>query len=186
SATSCRRCGTTSCGPSFSSRHGSCSACRASSSSSCAASAGVASARCPGDVGHPALVPHLERREEGGLRDLDLAELAHALLALLLLVQELALARDVAAVALGGHVLAQGRDGLARDDAPPDRRLDRDLEELPRDELLEALAEQAAALLGAAPVHDDGERVHGLAVHQDGELDEVALAVALDVIVEAG
>src|ERR1700737_3041869 len=41
---------------------------------------------------------HLERGDEGLLRDVDLAELAHALLALPLLVQELALARGVAAV----------------------------------------------------------------------------------------
>ena len=52
---------------------------------------------------------HLQRRQEGRLRDLHLAELAHALLALLLLLQQLALARDVAAVALRGHVLATAR-----------------------------------------------------------------------------
>src|SRR3546814_10706826 len=47
---------------------------------------------------------HLERLDEGRLRNLDLAELAHPLLAFLLLLQQLALARDVAAVALRGHV----------------------------------------------------------------------------------
>src|SRR5262245_50101603 len=49
---------------------------------------------------------HLERGDERLLRNLDLAELAHALLALLLLLEELALARHVAAVAFGGDVLA--------------------------------------------------------------------------------
>ena len=44
---------------------------------------------------------HLQRRQERLLRDLDLADLPHALLALLLLLEELALAGDVAAVALG-------------------------------------------------------------------------------------
>jgi hypothetical protein len=39
---------------------------------------------------------HLQRRDESFLRDLDLAELAHLLFALLLLVEELALAGDVA------------------------------------------------------------------------------------------
>jgi hypothetical protein len=43
----------------------------------------------------------------------------HALLAFLLLLEQLALARDVAAVALGEHVLAQRLDRLARDDAAP-------------------------------------------------------------------
>src|SRR3972149_3807415 len=54
------------------------------------------------------------QRQEGGLRDLDVAVLAHPLLAFLLLVEKLALARHVAAVALGGDVLAQRRDRLAR------------------------------------------------------------------------
>src|SRR6186997_2326274 len=51
---------------------------------------------------------HLQRGDEGFLRDVDLAELPHALLALLLLVEQLALARGVAAVAFRRHVLAQG------------------------------------------------------------------------------
>ncbi len=45
------------------------------------------------------------------------------------------LARDVAAVALGRHVLAQRLDGLSRDDLAAERRLDRDLEELARDQV---------------------------------------------------
>jgi len=54
----------------------------------------------------------LEHGEEGFLGDIDLADLAHPLLAGLLLLQQLALARDVPAVALGEHVLAEGRDAL--------------------------------------------------------------------------
>src|SRR5215813_12943647 len=54
------------------------------------------------------LVAHLEGGDEGGLGDLHLAELAHALLALLLLLEELSFARDVATVALREHVLALG------------------------------------------------------------------------------
>src|SRR5207253_7636769 len=72
--------------------------------------------------------------EERLLRDLDLADHLHALLAGLLLLQELALARDVAAVALGDDVLAQRLDRLARDDLPADRGLDRNVELLARDE----------------------------------------------------
>src|SRR5690349_8514804 len=49
-----------------------------------------------------------EHRQEGFLRYLDRAHRLHALLALFLLVEELALARDVAAVALRGDVLAHG------------------------------------------------------------------------------
>src|SRR3954453_8426846 len=48
----------------------------------------------------------LEHRQERLLGHLDPADLLHALLAFLLLLEQLALARDVAAVALGDHVLA--------------------------------------------------------------------------------
>ena len=43
---------------------------------------------------------HLQRGQEGALRDFHLAELPHALLALFLLLQQLALARNVPTVAL--------------------------------------------------------------------------------------
>src|SRR3546814_15230328 len=89
--------------------------------------------------------------------------LAHALLAGLLLFQQLPLAGDIAAVALRRHVLAQGGDGLARDHLAADGSLDGDLEELARDEILEAFAEHAAARLGLAAVDDDGQREIGRA-----------------------
>src|SRR3954470_18092921 len=96
----------------------------------------------------PSVLVHLQRRDEGLLRDLDLAELAHALLALLLLLEQFALARNIAAVALGEHVLPERADGLAGDDAAADRGLDRDLEKVRRDQLLELLAHGPAAALG--------------------------------------
>src|SRR5438093_7841903 len=78
---------------------------------------------------------HLQDCQKRFLRDLDLADTLHPLLAFLLLLEQLALARDVAAVALGEHVLAQRLHRLARDDAAADGRLDRHLEHLPRNEL---------------------------------------------------
>src|SRR5918992_1542049 len=86
----------------------------------------------------------LEHREERLLRHLHAAHLLHALLAFLLLLEQLALARDVAAVALRDHVLAHRLHRLARDDLRPDRCLDRDLELLPWDLLAQALGEHAA------------------------------------------
>src|ERR1700741_1878521 len=120
--------------------------------------------RCGGSCGRgssppgedPSIRAHLRGGDEGFLRDLALAELAHALLALLLLVEELALAGGVAAVALGGHVLAQRADRLAGDDAAADRRLDRDLEHVRRDQLLHLLDHAAAAHLGAVAVDEHG------------------------------
>src|SRR5215216_1404526 len=61
---------------------------------------------------------------EGFLGDLDAADRLHPLLAFLLLLQQLALAGDVAAVALGEDVLADGADRLARDDPRADGGLD--------------------------------------------------------------
>src|SRR5215831_2148825 len=56
----------------------------------------------------------LENGEEGFLGDLDAADRLHALLARLLLLEELALARDVSAVALRQNVLAQRLHRFAR------------------------------------------------------------------------
>src|SRR5262249_20672586 len=118
---------------------------------------------------------HLQRCDEGFLRDVDLAELAHLPLALLLLVEELALAGDVAAIAFGGHVLAERADRLACDHLAADSGLDWYLEQVPRDQVLELLAHRPAARLGALLVDDHGERIHRLAVDEDRELHEVAL-----------
>src|SRR5690606_14745778 len=78
----------------------------------------------------------LEDGHEGRLGDLDVADLLHALLAGLLLLEPLALARDVAAVAFGRDVRAEGADRLARDDLATDGRLDGDFELLARQDLL--------------------------------------------------
>src|SRR6201999_2801875 len=90
----------------------------------------------------------LQDREEGLLRDIDLADPLHALLALFLLVEELALTADVATVALGDDVLADGGDGGAGDDLGADGGLNGDLEHLPWDELAHLFHEHLAAVVG--------------------------------------
>src|SRR5262245_43847577 len=97
---------------------------------------------------------HLQDGEKRFLRNLHLADLLHPLLALFLLLEQLALARDVAAVTLGEHVLAQRLDRLAGDDPAADRRLDRDLEHLPRDQLAHLRGQRPAALVGHVAVND--------------------------------
>ncbi len=69
--------------------------------------------------------PSRRAGDERLLGDLDPADVLHLLLAFLLLLEQLALPRDVAAVALGQHVLALGLDRLAGDDLAADGRLDR-------------------------------------------------------------
>src|SRR6266508_996439 len=126
----------------------------------------------------------LEDRQECLLRHLDLADLLHAFLALLLLLEQLALARDVAAVALGGDVLAHGLDGLPRDDPAADGGLDGHLEHLARDHAAQLLDQRLASLVGRVAVHDDAERVDGIAVEEDVELDQVGGPEVGEVVVE--
>src|SRR6478735_6751891 len=97
-----------------------------------------------------ALLPlvHAEHRQERLLRDLDRPDPLHALLAFLLFLEQLALAGDVATVTLGQHVLAHRAHALAGDDIAADGRLDRDLEHLAGDELLESLGQLTAHGLG--------------------------------------
>src|SRR5918992_3103314 len=114
-----------------------------------------------------------QRREEGLLRDLDAANLLHPALASLLFLEQLALPRDVATVALGGHVLAVGAHGLAGDDPLPHRRLHRDLELLARDELFKLLGERPAAEVRLVAVDYDREGVHRLARDENLDLHQV-------------
>src|SRR5579885_2717189 len=128
---------------------------------------------------------HLQCRNKRLLRDLDLAELAHLLLARLLLLQQLALAGDVAAIALRGHILSQRLDCLAGNDLAADGRLNRDLEEMLRNEFLELLDHCAPARLGALAVNELWERIDWLAIDQDRHFDEIAWPVVRELIIEA-
>src|SRR5581483_6161672 len=128
----------------------------------------------------------LEDRQERLLRDLDATDLLHAPLALFLRLEELPLAGDVAAVALGGHVLPHRLHGLARDHLGPDRGLDDDLEHLTGDELAHSGGELAAARVRAVAVHDQRQRVDDVAVDPDVELHEVARREVVQLVVERG
>src|SRR5690606_3455617 len=125
-----------------------------------------------------------QRRDEGLLGHLDPADHLHPLLAILLLLQQLPLTGDVTAVAHGEHVLPQRTDVLPGDHARAVRGLDRHLELLPRDELLELPGHLLAVGVGLVPMHDRAERVHRLAVEQDVHLDQVGLLLAVRLVVE--
>src|SRR5687768_6880012 len=104
--------------------------------------------RYSGSIPYNLFHSNLEHGEKGFLRNLDPPDALHPLLPFLLLLEQLALPGDVAAVALGEHVLAQRLDRLARDDAIADRGLDRDLEHLPRDQLAHLRGQRPAAIVG--------------------------------------
>src|SRR5579859_3015138 len=130
-------------------------------------------------------VPEIEHGQERLLRHLDPADLLHTLLALLLLLEQLALARDVAAVALREHVLALGLHRLAGDHPRTDRRLDRDVEHLPRDLLPQPLDELLAPFVRRIAVDDQRERVDLLAADEDVDAGQRPLAETDQVVIEA-
>src|SRR6266480_4032146 len=107
---------------------------------------------------------YLQNRQKRFLRNLDVSQLLHAFLAFLLFLEQLAFAGHVAAIAFCEHVLAQCLDGGTGDDRAADGRLHRDLEHLPRDELVHLVHQLAAALVGAVAVHNDRQRIHLVAV----------------------
>src|SRR6266852_6172843 len=127
---------------------------------------------------------YFEDGEEGFLRDVDLADALHALLAFFLFFEEFAFTADVAAVALGQNVFANGRDRLARDHATANCRLNRHLEHLPRNQFAQAGHQVAAALVRLLAMANHGQRVHRFAAHQNVELDQVGFDVTREVIIE--
>src|SRR6185436_16295660 len=127
-----------------------------------------------------------QHRQERLLRYLHRAQLLHALLALFLLLEELALARHVAAVALREDVLAQCLHRRARDHLAADRGLDRHLEHLARNQFLHFVYELAAALVGALAVHDHRQRIHAVAVDQDIEPRQRRRLEVAELVIERG
>ena len=71
----------------------------------------------------PLLLLQPQQAHEGLLGDVHVAHPLHAAFAFPLLLQELALAGDVAPVTLSEHVLAQGFNGFSGDDAATDSGL---------------------------------------------------------------
>ena len=84
-----------------------------------------------------------EHSHEGFGGDLDGAQIPHLLFSFLLLLQQLFLAGNVAAVALGQNILSHGLYRFPGDDAPADGRLDGDLKELAGDIILQLFAQAA-------------------------------------------
>src|SRR6266576_3964419 len=145
---------------------------------------GVVSTTSPRKAVWMTRLVNLQDRQERLLWDLDRSHLLHALLSFFLLLEQLALARHVAPIALGGDVLAQRADRLAGDHFGPDRGLDHDLEQLARDQLFQLLGDLLAPLVRFVAMDDDRERVHRVAVEQHVELDEVSRAVLEELVVE--
>src|SRR5579863_405228 len=124
--------------------------------------------------------------DERLLGDVHAPDGLHALLAFFLALEELALAGDVPAVALGEHVLSLGLHRLPGDDAPADRGLDGDVEELAGDELAQLLGHAPPVGVRLGAVHHRREGVHRHVVDEQVHLDQVGALVPLGLVVEAG
>src|SRR5882762_5277899 len=122
--------------------------------------------------------------EEGFLRDIHLAYALHALFAFFLFFEELAFAGDVAAVALGQNVFADGCYRFAGDYAAANCGLNGHLKHLPRNQFSQPRDQVAAALVGLFAMANHGQRVHRLAAHQHVKLDQIGFAVAREVIIK--
>src|SRR5882762_7619373 len=129
---------------------------------------------------------YLQNGEEGFLRNVHLADALHAALAFFLFFEEFAFARNVAAVALGENVLADGGDGFARDHAAANRGLDRDFKHLPRNELSQARHQIAPALSRKLAMDDQRQRVDRFAGDQHIQFDEIRFDLSRNLVIERG
>ena len=126
----------------------------------------------------------LQNGQERLLGHFDRSDLLHALLSFFLFFEQFALARDIAAVALCRHVLADSLDGLASDDLGSDSRLHGDVELLAWYQFLQFLAHTAAECHGIVDVRECRQRIYAFAVEEYVEFDELALAEVVDMVVE--
>ena len=120
------------------------------------------------------------------MRHVHAADGLHALFAFFLLLEQLALTGNIAAVALRKHVLAQSPDVLASNNAGADSCLHGDFELLSGDEFLEALRHAQTVGVGLVLVDDRTESVNSVSVEENIDLDEVSDLFATLVVVQRG
>ena len=101
-----------------------------------------------------------------------------------LFLQQLFLTADVTAVAFRQHVFTQLLHGGARDDVRADRRLNRDVELLTRDQIFHLFHQFTAAILRVVAVGDQRQRIHALVVDQHVHTHHVGGLEALEVVIQ--
>ena len=118
-------------------------------------------------------VAHLKGCQKRFLRQFYVAHALHALFAFFLLFKQLALTCNIAAVAFGGHVFAEGRHCFAGNDFLTNGSLNGYLKKLARNTALELECEAAPVGLGPVAVYNDRKSVNRFAVKHDVEAHEV-------------
>ena len=104
------------------------------------------------------------------MRNVDIADLAHALFAFFLLLQQLLFTRRITTIALGRDVLAKRRNGFARDDFAADGCLNGNFEHLAWDQRFQLFAQGPPAVFRLAAVNHDRQGIDRIAVDQDAVL----------------
>src|SRR5262245_49059168 len=103
-----------------------------------------------------ALRNNLQYVEKGFLRNVYFADALHAALTFFLFFQQFAFTRDIAAVALGENILADGGDGLPRDHSIANRRLNGNFKHLAWNEFLHFFDQRFSPRIGEIPMNDPG------------------------------
>src|SRR5688500_14018625 len=130
------------------------------------------------------LLIHFEDCQERFLWDLYAAHFLHALLAFLLLLEQLSFSRDITAVTLRNHILPERLHRLTRNHFVSNRGLDRNFEQLSGDQLLHLFGKCASLGLSSAAMQDQRQRINRFACNQHVELHQIAFPVTGEVVVE--
>ena len=117
------------------------------------------------------------------MRHLDRSDLFHALFTFFLSVKQLAFTGNIAAIALGDHVLAQRFNCLTRNNVGPNGRLNGDVKHLARDDFAHFGHHGPAPVLGLRAVHNDGQGINLFTVEQNVDLHHIGGAVFLEFVV---
>ena len=130
------------------------------------------------------LITQLQYRHKRLLRNFHASDLAHPLLALLLLLKELLLSRNISTVALCQYVLPKRLDGLPGNNLTAYRRLNRNLKQMSRDLVLQLLAHLPPSLISGIRVDDKGQGVYLLVIDKDIQLYKRRSLIALQIIIK--
>ena len=130
------------------------------------------------------LFSNLQNREKRFLWNFDIADLLHAFFTGFLFFQKLAFTRDIAAIAFGQHILAQGLDTFPGDNVRAYGGLNSDVEHLPGNQFAHFLREFPSAVLAARAMHNQRQGVYALAIDEDIQLDEIGGSELLEFIIK--
>ena len=110
--------------------------------------------------------------------------MTHSLFSFLLLFEQLALAAHITSVAFGRYVLAHLLDGLTGDDFGADCSLNRDVELLARNQVLEFHAHLASQVVGIIFVDEGRKGIGRLSVEQYVQTHQLCRTEVRQVVIE--